>query len=469
MDELNNYNSDEENIQGAEETFDIEEESNYRTYLYIATAVVAVAGLYVAWLYISSDKNWGYEIEWKFWNSTILWPALSFIGFFLQFIDWQHTSFKEGWIVKDSFGREKFVENNDILSVLWGSCLFPLLAHFLIIPCIYGAVLYYVVMVPLALVNAIIPYLAAILSICVAILLFFLARNYNRKSSPLVWLIGTTIVCLGLVGLLSLPTNSNFNFGSSESKSEESVLPKSIGHATVTAKVANLRTGPGTEYDCYLQTNGEKLQVTEGEQIQILEDVGEWFKILTPDNGIAYIKKTLCTEMVPELIDEDDPGCETEENNDNEENVDSQDDISEDNTEQSLQSFDEQQLESENEQVTLSSEVETTNESNSEILNTAEQMPSFPGGGRAMMEYLSNNIHYPSVAEENGLQGRVITSFVVEKDGSLSNIRIERSIDPSLDKEAIRVIKNMPRWIPGRQNGETVRVKYTVPVTFRLQ
>lgn len=103
------------------------------------------------------------------------------------------------------------------------------------------------------------------------------------------------------------------------------------------------------------------------------------------------------------------------------------------------------------------------------VFEVVEQMPSFPGGDVALMQYLSKNIKYPPVAEEMGIQGRVICTFVVERDGSVSDIRIKRSVDPSLDKEAIRVVSGMPKWIPGRQNGQMVRVKYTLPVTFRLQ
>ena len=108
-------------------------------------------------------------------------------------------------------------------------------------------------------------------------------------------------------------------------------------------------------------------------------------------------------------------------------------------------------------------------EEENKVFDVVEQMPSFPGGTGALMQYLSKNIKYPPVAEEMGIQGRVICTFVVERDGSVSDIRIARSVDPSLDKEAIRVVSGMPKWIPGRQNGQMVRVKYTLPVTFRLQ
>lgn len=103
------------------------------------------------------------------------------------------------------------------------------------------------------------------------------------------------------------------------------------------------------------------------------------------------------------------------------------------------------------------------------VFDVVEQMPSFPGGQGALMQYLANNIKYPVVAQENGVQGRVVVSFVVERDGSITDVQVVRSVDPSLDREAQRVVRSMPRWIPGKQNGQAVRVKYNVPVSFRLQ
>lgn len=104
-----------------------------------------------------------------------------------------------------------------------------------------------------------------------------------------------------------------------------------------------------------------------------------------------------------------------------------------------------------------------------EIFEVVEQNPQFPGGDQALMAWLTKNLKYPSVAQENGIQGRVMVSFVVNKDGSIVDPKIIRSVDPSLDKEAIRVVSAMPKWTPGRQRGKTVRVKYSLPVTFRLQ
>ena len=112
---------------------------------------------------------------------------------------------------------------------------------------------------------------------------------------------------------------------------------------------------------------------------------------------------------------------------------------------------------------------EKPKEEETKVFDVVEQMPQFPGGNAALFEYLSKHIKYPVIAEENGIQGRVIVTLVVERDGSITDVKVVKSVDPSLDKEAQRVVKSMPRWIPGKQNGSAVRVKYTVPVTFRLQ
>lgn len=102
------------------------------------------------------------------------------------------------------------------------------------------------------------------------------------------------------------------------------------------------------------------------------------------------------------------------------------------------------------------------------IYDVVEQPPTYPGGMAALMQYLSAHIKYPEQAVKEGLQGKVTVSFVVESDGAISNVSILRGADPLLDKEAIRVVASMPKWIPGKQNGKYVSVKYFVPVVFRL-
>ena len=98
-----------------------------------------------------------------------------------------------------------------------------------------------------------------------------------------------------------------------------------------------------------------------------------------------------------------------------------------------------------------------------------EQMPSYPGGASALMEFLKENVNYPEQAYDDCIQGKVVCSFVVERDGSLSDLRIVKSLHPLFDKEALRVLSLMPNWIPGKQNGESVKVKYTIPIAFRLE
>ena len=103
-----------------------------------------------------------------------------------------------------------------------------------------------------------------------------------------------------------------------------------------------------------------------------------------------------------------------------------------------------------------------------EVFMVVEDMPEFPGGTAALMQYLQKNIKYPAICRENNIQGRVLIQFVVNRDGSIVDPEVVRSVDPHLDKEALRVISSMPKWKPGLQRGKPVRVKFTVPVNFKL-
>ena len=103
------------------------------------------------------------------------------------------------------------------------------------------------------------------------------------------------------------------------------------------------------------------------------------------------------------------------------------------------------------------------------VFTAVEQMPQFPGGDAALMKYLSNNINYPQIAMENGVQGRVIVQFVVTKNGTVGEVKVIRSVDRDLDKEAVRLCKSLPKFIPGKMNGQAVNVWYTLPITFKLQ
>lgn len=102
------------------------------------------------------------------------------------------------------------------------------------------------------------------------------------------------------------------------------------------------------------------------------------------------------------------------------------------------------------------------------VYQVVGQQPSFPGGREELFKYLAYNVKYPIDAAKNKIEGRVLVTFVVEHDGSISNVNVANSVYPSLDKESIRVVSGMPKWIPGKANGKTVRIKYTIPITFRL-
>ena len=106
---------------------------------------------------------------------------------------------------------------------------------------------------------------------------------------------------------------------------------------------------------------------------------------------------------------------------------------------------------------------------NQQVFDVVEQMPEYPGGMQALFEYLSQNVKYPEDAEKQKVEGRVIATFVVETDGSISNVEVVKPAFPSLDAEAVRVLSGMPKWAPGMQSGKVVRVKYTVPINFNLK
>lgn len=111
----------------------------------------------------------------------------------------------------------------------------------------------------------------------------------------------------------------------------------------------------------------------------------------------------------------------------------------------------------------------SSGESANTIFAIVEEMPRYPGGEEALKKYIANTLNYPDVAKKEGIQGKVYVSFVVEKDGSVGDTKIARGVEPALDNEALRVVKTLPKWIPGKQKGKAVRVQYTLPINFALQ
>ena len=118
---------------------------------------------------------------------------------------------------------------------------------------------------------------------------------------------------------------------------------------------------------------------------------------------------------------------------------------------------------------TVSAQKTVVAQKNQKVFDIVEQMPEYPGGQAALFEYLSKNIKYPADAEKKKVEGKVFVTFVVDADGKITDVSLMRKVFPSLDAEAVRVISAMPNWIPGKQKGQVVRVKYTVPIMFRLK
>ena len=121
------------------------------------------------------------------------------------------------------------------------------------------------------------------------------------------------------------------------------------------------------------------------------------------------------------------------------------------------------------EEVVVEKKEEKPKEVKEEVFRSVEQMPQFPGGEAALMKYLQSHINYPPMAAENNVQGKVVVQFVVDKTGKVGEVKVVRSVDKDLDREAVRVCKSLPKFTPGRQNGQAVSVWYTLPVTFKLQ
>lgn len=111
----------------------------------------------------------------------------------------------------------------------------------------------------------------------------------------------------------------------------------------------------------------------------------------------------------------------------------------------------------------------TADPDSSKIFGAAEEMPSFPGGEKALMQYIKDNTYYPEEMCEGAAQGRVMVGFVINEDGSISDVKVLRSLTPECDEVAVKIVKGMPKWNPGKQNGKAVKTKYTVPVSFRTE
>lgn len=257
-----------------------------KVFVIITTVLTLIAAGFVAYLYVTADREWGFDIEWNVTKSSMMWGILSFIGFFLQFINWTDLSFKEGWV--DNEGN--FWQSNDMTSEMMGSCLFPLIGHFLLIPALYGAALYYAIMGIVALFNFIIPYLAALLCIGFAVLFYFVAER---------------LMCLRfkyLFGILWFAAGLGIMYGASIFP-RQIKLPEVYSYVEVDADDAVAYRRPDVDAPLVLVRDEEgdslkPLQFDKGTVLGVHRDYqGEWYCVVYNDTGLAYMPQKFFKDL----------------------------------------------------------------------------------------------------------------------------------------------------------------------------
>ena len=219
----------------------------------------------------------------------------------------------------------------------------------------------------------------------------------------------------------------------------------------------------------------ERRLAAQGEQEEVLIDMSQEAEEPEPENERVEPEKPILKEEVLQSVKVTELAIVEDEKVKKEDEIKTQDELKE--TETAFGQKDNKEgTEDRNVTKTLKDEVvvekkeeKPKEEKKEEIFRSVEQMPQFPGGEAALMKYLQSHINYPPMAAENNVQGRVVVQFVVDKTGKVGEVKVVRSVDKDLDKEAVRVCKSLPKFTPGRQNGQAVSVWYTLPVTFKLQ
>ena len=218
----------------------------------------------------------------------------------------------------------------------------------------------------------------------------------------------------------------------------------------------------------------ERRLAEQGEQEEVLIDMSQEAEEPEPENERVEPEKPILKEEVLQSVKVTELAIVEDEKVKKEDEIKTQDELKE--TETAFGQKDNKEgTEDRNVTKTLKDEVvvekpvEKPKEVKEEAFRSVEQMPQFPGGEAALMKYLQSHINYPPMAAENNVQGRVVVQFVVDKTGKVGEVKVVRSVDKDLDKEAVRVCKSLPKFTPGRQNGQAVSVWYTLPVTFKLQ
>ena len=218
----------------------------------------------------------------------------------------------------------------------------------------------------------------------------------------------------------------------------------------------------------------ERRLAEQGEQEEVLIDMSQEAEEPEPENERVEPEKPILKEEVLQSVKVTELAIVEDEKVKKEDEIKTQDELKE--TETAFGQKDNKEgTEDRNVTKTLKDEVvvekpvEKPKEVKEEVFRSVEQMPQFPGGEAALMKYLQSHINYPPMAAENNVQGKVVVQFVVDKTGKVGEVKVVRSVDKDLDREAVRVCKSLPKFTPGRQNGQAVSVWYTLPVTFKLQ
>ena len=218
----------------------------------------------------------------------------------------------------------------------------------------------------------------------------------------------------------------------------------------------------------------ERRLAAQGEQEEVLIDMSQEAEEPEPENERVEPEKPILKEEVLQSVKVTELAIVEDEKVKKEDEIKTQDELKETQTAFG-QKDNKEGTEDRNVTKTLKDEVvvekpvEKPKEVKEEVFRSVEQMPQFPGGEAALMKYLQSHINYPPMAAENNVQGRVVVQFVVDKTGKVGEVKVVRSVDKDLDKEAVRVCKSLPKFTPGRQNCQAVSVWYTLPVTFKLQ
>lgn len=432
----------------------------------ITFCLVVAAVLYACYTVWTAPIEWGFKIDWNCFHSEITYGTCCVIGFFLQFLvkgGWMHTTTEEyiGYEDPNTGKVEKWEKNNDVLTVLFNSLLWPLIMHLALIPMAYGAAIWYSIAGIIALVGKLTPYIISLLIIVVCCWVYSIAKNKSDSDRRYVWLVASALFCFSLCGATYYAMEADFSSSSTENAISNYII--------VNSNKVNLRLGPGTEYDKFTST------VSAGQELQLIGEEGEWYKVAYEGNEL-WINSRFVDLPLPANSIIEEIGCDTEVPTEETAPTNA---ITEDSKtiEQEIVA-ETYQSEIQNAAVTEAASIEedahpaVNNESsasaNDMVYNTVETPPSFKGGDSAMFRWLADNIKYPPMAAEKNIQGRVVVQFVVNSDGTIGDAKVIRGVNQELDNEALRVVKSMPRWKAGSMDGKAVSSWFTLPITFKL-